>query len=112
MDKTCTGLTGGTLDLRGMNVALWRECAELNGFIWLKWGIKGGYQGIKVPQNLQGAILGLLILSKCGSFGRFGKAIGRTKGWVKIFLDFPQKAKLTLEVRGRINETLGMEILL
>ena len=95
-----------------MNVALWKECAELNGFIWLKWGIKGGYQGIKVPQNLQGAILGLLILSKCGSFGRFGKAIGRTKGWVKIFLDFPQKAKLTLEVRGRINETLGMEILL
>ena len=65
-----------------------------------------------MPQNLQGAILGLLILSKCGSFGRFGKAIGKTKGWVKIFLDFPQKAKLTLEVRGRINETLGMEILL
>ncbi|MEI7718894.1 MAG: hypothetical protein WCI72_03415 [archaeon] len=112
MDKTCTGLTGGTLDLRSMNVALWQECPELNGFIWLKWGFKGGYQGIKVPQNLQGAILCMLIISKCGSLGRFAKAIGKTKGWVKVLLDFPKKAKLTLEVRGRISEALGIEVLL
>jgi len=112
MAETFTGQTGERLDLRGMNVALWQECPELNGFIWLKWGIKGGYQGIKVPKNLQGAILGLLILSKCGSFGRFGKAIGKTKGWVKIFLDSPKKARLTEEVKGRISQALGMEILL
>ena len=112
MDKTCTGLTGGTLDLRGMNVALWQECAELNGFIWLKGGISGRYETIKVPKNLQGAILCMLIISKCGSLGRFAKAIGKTKGWVKVLLDFPQKAKLTLEVRGRISESLGIEVLL
>jgi hypothetical protein len=82
MDKTNTGHSVGTLDLRGMNVALWQECPELNGFIWLKWGFKGGYQGIKVPKNLQGAILCMLIISKCGSLGRFAKAIGKTKGYL------------------------------
>lgn len=112
MAETCTGQTGVRLDLRGMNVALWQTCAELNGFIWLKWGISGRYEGIKVPRNLQGAILCMLIISKCGSLGRFANAIGKTKGWVKVLLDYPQKAKLTLEVRGRINEALGMEILL
>jgi hypothetical protein len=54
----------------------------------------------------------MLILSKCGSFGRFGKAIGKTKGWVKILLDSPKKAKLTEEVKGRISEALGLDILL
>jgi hypothetical protein len=54
----------------------------------------------------------MLIISKCGSLGRFAKAIGKTKGWVKILIDSPQKAKLTLEVRGRINEALRMEVLL
>ena len=112
MAETCNGLTGGTLNLEGMNVTLWQESAELNGFIWLKWGNKGRYEGIKVPRNLQGAILCMLIISKCGSLGRFAKAIGKTKGWVKVLLDFPQKAKLTLEVRGQINKVLGMEILL
>ena len=65
-----------------------------------------------MPQNLQGAILCMLIISKCGSLGRFAKAIGKTKGWVKVLLDFPKKAKLTLEVRGRISEALGIEVLL
>jgi len=112
MDETCTGQTGVRLDLRCMNVTLWEECAELNGFMWLKWGNTGRYEGIKVPKNLQGAILCMLILSKCGSFGRFGKAIGKTKGWVKILLDSPKKAKLTKEVKGRISEALGLDILL
>jgi hypothetical protein len=112
MAETCMGQTGVRLDLRGMNVTLWQESAELNGFIWLKWGNSGRYEGIKVPRNLQGAVLCMLIISKCGSLGRFANAIGKTKGWVKVLLDYPQKAKLTLEVRGRINEALRMEVLL
>jgi hypothetical protein len=112
MTETCTGQTGVRLDLRGMNVALWQISGELNGFIWLKWGNTGRYEGIKVPRNLQGAILCMLIISKCGSLGRFAKAIGKTKGWVKVLIDYPHKAKVSVEVMGLINKTLGMEIFL
>lgn len=54
----------------------------------------------------------MLIISKCGSLGRFAKAIGKTKGWVKVLIDYPQKAKVSVEVMGLINKTLGMEIFL
>jgi hypothetical protein len=95
-----------------MNVALWEECAELNGFIWLKGGISGRYEVIRCPKNLQGAILGLLIYSKFGSLGRFSKAIGKTKGWTHLLLYGSNKIKVTEEIRGQISKALGFEILL